>query len=371
MHTSCEVLIIGGGIAGLSLASELAQRRGTGDGVVLVESEATLAHHTSGRSAQQLILGYGPPPVQELTRLTVAHLLEPTPAPPRPVAWPARTVVIGTAEQLRAEATPISTPLTRAQVLELCPTLSPMPQSVLEGGLLEEASVRTDAPALLEWHRSRAVADGVRILTSAPVTGAHHNGHEWTVNAGEHQLQARQVVNAAGSWADRVAELFGAAPLGLRPLRRTAALVRLEQPLDPAHPMVVTAEDGWYFRPDPEGALLSPSEAVEAEPGDAQPHPGDVERLVAEVDSLTSLGITEVIRSWTGLRTEAADGVPVCGFDAKVPGLLWLAGQTGYGFQTSWGMARAASDLLVDGAVGPWCTPETVEALDPARFTRG
>lgn len=231
--------------------------------------------------------------------------------------------------------------------------------------------MRTDAPALLEWHRARATGAGVRIVTSAPVTAAAHERGRWTVTAGEHVLAARQVVDAAGAWADDVAALFGAARLGLRPLRRTAAVVGLERPLDASHPMVVTAGDGWYYRPDAEGALISPSEAVEQAPGDARPRPGDVERLVASINAVTDLRITGIERSWTGLRTEAADGVPVCGFDAAAPGFLWLAGQTGYGFQTSSAMARAAADLLVEGAVGPWCTPGTAAALDPGRLLAG
>ena len=95
MDPACDVLIIGGGIAGLSLASELAERRGSGAGIVLAETEPVLAHHTSGRSAEQLIPSYGPAPVRELTGATVARLLDPHPAPPRPLAWPSRMVLVG------------------------------------------------------------------------------------------------------------------------------------------------------------------------------------------------------------------------------------------------------------------------------------
>ena len=117
-------------------------------------------------------------------------------------------------------------------------------------------------------------------------------------------------------------------------------------------------------------ALVSPSEAVPSEPCDAQPVLEDVEDLLGRLNTVTSLGATGIERAWTGLRTEAPDGVPVCGADADVPGLLWLAGQGGYGFQTSAAMARAAADVLLDGTVGPWCSRETAAALDPGRFRR-
>lgn len=366
-----DVLIIGGGIAGLSLASELADRRGSGAGIVLAETEPALAHHTSGRSAEQLIPSYGPEPVRELTAVTVAGLLDPRPAPPRPLAWPSRMVLVGTGAGLRAQAVPGMQELSRAALAELCPELACSPPEAVAGGLLDATSVRTDAAALVAWHRDRATAAGARILTGAPVRAAEPDGEGWRATAGGQRIRARQVVVAAGAWADEVAGRFGAAPLGLRPLRRTAALVRLARPLAPDHPMVVAAGSGWYYRRAGDGALVSPSEAVPSEPCDAQPVLEDVEDLVARLNAVTSLGATGIERAWTGLRTEAPDGVPVCGPDPDVPGLLWLAGQSGYGFQTSTAMARAAADLLLDGAVGPWCSRDTAAALDPGRFRRG
>lgn len=368
MDLDCDVLVIGGGIAGLSLASELARRRGTGAGVVLAEAEPRPAHHTSGRSAEQLIPSYGPAPVRELTELTVAALLAPDPDAERPVAWPSTVVVVGAGEALRAEAVPGMTALDRDAVLGLCPELACAPAAEVEGGLLDTTSVRTDAAALVERHRRAAEAAGARVLLRAPVTAAAREDGAWAVRAGTHRVRARQVVVAAGAWADAVAGLFGAAPLGLVPLRRTAAFVRLARPLAEDHPMVVAAGDAWYYRRAGAGALVSPAEAVPSEPCDARPVAADVDALVARLDELTCLGITGVERAWTGLRTEAADGVPVCGPDPEVPGLLWLAGQSGYGFQTSTAMARAAADLLLEGAVGPWCTPATAAALDPARL---
>ncbi|MFI7483709.1 NAD(P)/FAD-dependent oxidoreductase [Kocuria sp. M1R5S2] len=370
MDPVCDVLVIGGGIAGLSLVSELAGRRSGGSGVVLAESEPVLAHHTSGRSAEQLTPSYGPPPVRELTALTVAALLDPRPAPPRPLAWPSSKVLVGTVDQLRAESAPGTQELSRAALVELCPELACSPAELVQAGRLDTSSVRTDAAALVAWHRDRAAAAGVRILTGAPVTALDADDGGFTVTAGPHRLRARRVVDAAGAWADGVASLAGAAPLGLRPLRRTAALVRLAKPLAPDHPMVVAADHRWYYRRHGDGALVSPCEAVPSEPCDALPVAEDVEDLVAILNAVTSLGITGVVRAWTGLRTESPDGVPVCGFDPDVPGLLWLAGQSGYGFQTSSAMARAAADLLLEDAVGPWCSPGTAAALDPARFRR-
>lgn len=368
MRIDAQIVVIGGGIAGLSLVSELSRRRCTGHGIVLLEAEATLAAHTSSRSAQHLSPGYGPPAVRELTQLTVTQLRKGLEDLDRPVVWSCPTVVVGSEAALAAEDSFTSTRISREEVLALCPELAAMPQAELVGGLFEDDAVRSDASALLEWHRETAELAGVRILRDARVTAARRDDGAWSVTAGSAEVRAPVVVNAAGAWADQVGALFGAQPLGLQPLRRTAALVDLAQPLAPDHPVVVTANGGWYYRADGDGALISSGEAEPEDPCDAQPHPGQMEDLAQTINSVTSLGITGIRRAWTGQRTAAPDGVPVCGFDPEVAGFLWLAGQSGYGFQTSTAMARAAADLLLEGIIGTWCTLETTEALNPARF---
>lgn len=368
MRIEAQIVVIGGGIAGLSLVSELTRRRSTGHRIVLVEAESTLAHHTSSRSAQHLSPAYGPAPVRELTQRTVAQLAKGLEGLQGPVIWRCPTVVVGSEAQLAAESTFSSTRISRDAVIELCPELAPMRPESLVGGLFEDDAVRLDAAALLDWHRRIATEAGARILTEAPVTAASYDSGAWVITAGSHELRSPVVVNAAGAWADEVAQLFGAESLGLQPLRRTAALVSLEQPLAQDHPVVVTADGGWYYRADPVGALISSGEAEPEGPRDAQPHSGQMDALVEQINAVTSLGITGILRSWTGQRTAAPDGVPVCGFDPQIPGLLWLAGQSGYGFQTSTALARAAADLLLENLIGSWCSVETAQALSPTRF---
>ncbi|WP_345152541.1 NAD(P)/FAD-dependent oxidoreductase [Arthrobacter ginkgonis] len=356
-HAFCDVLIIGGGIAGLSLASALAEHAD----VVLLEAEPTLAHHTSARSAQQLVPGYGPPPVRELTRATLAALAALPDA--RRLVWPSRFMVVGRAADVQAHRTEAMETITHAEACALVPALLP---EAFESAALDTTSVRTDATALIEHHRALAAARGARILTGHRVDAAEKHDPGWLVSAGKTTIRAARVVNAAGAWADRVAALFGAEPLGLVPLRRTAAYVDVARPLPPETPMVSSADNTWYFRPEGQRVLVSPSEAVPSEPCDAQPVPREVDAVVAKVDSVTTLGITGVQRAWTGLRTEAPDGVPVVGFDPAVEDFFWLAGQGGFGFQTSSGIAALAVGLLE--GVRPKGSAETLAALDPGRF---
>ncbi|MDQ0676388.1 D-arginine dehydrogenase [Pseudarthrobacter siccitolerans] len=342
MAAQYDVLIVGGGIAGLSLASALAGNCS----VALVEAEQELAYHTSSRSARQLIPSYGPPVVQELTVRTLELIAARDAGLPEPVLTPRSFMLIGSEQAVAAEASGHMRSITQAEALELCPAL--VPDSFAAAGL-DTGSFGCNAPLLLEDHRQRALAAGADIITGARVHSAQRLGSGWQVGAGMEAFEAGVLVNAAGAWADELAVISGVEKLGLQPYRRTAAIAAVERPLPEHSPMVAAADNTFYFRREGGDVLISPSESVPSGPEDAKPRPGDVERLVARLNQVTTLGITEVRRAWTGLRTEAADGVPVAGFDAEAPGFYWLAGQGGYGFQTSSAMAELAAAQILAG----------------------
>lgn len=360
----CDVLIVGGGIAGLSLASALAPF----SSVVLVEAEGTLGYHTSSRSARQLIPSYGPGPVLDLTRRTLDLLDGVQSSTGLPLTVPRAFLLIGTEDEVDAAMNGSMRRVPHAEALALCPQLRP---DAFTAAAIDTDCVGTDTDLLLDYHRRRAGDDGVIILTGAEVTSAHYDGAGWSVRAGYRPISAEVVVNAAGAWADGLADVCGVAPQGLVPLRRTAAIVAATHAPPVGTPMVAAADDAFYYRPDAEGILISPCEAEPAEPGDAQPHPGDVERLIDHLGTVTDLGITGVVRAWTGLRTQRASGLPVVGFDAAHPGFFWLAGQGGYGFQTSSGIAELATILLTgadpeDLGADPVRIRAAAEALRPA-----
>ncbi|WP_026549626.1 FAD-binding oxidoreductase [Arthrobacter sp. Br18] len=348
MNLECDVLIIGGGIAGLSLASELAPHRS----IVLAEAEPTLAYHTSSRSARQLIPSYGPPEVQDLTRRTLEILTALQAETGLALTAPRAFLLVGSARDVAAKASGSMRPIPHSEALELCPQLQP---DVFEAAGIDTTCVGADTDLLLEYHRRAAEDAGVIVLTRSRVTEARYDDDAWLVRAGRRDVRAGVVVNAAGAWADAVADLCGAAPQGLIPFRRTAAIVAAACVPDTRMPMVAAADDSFYFRAENRGLLISPCESVPAVAGDAQPNPGDIDTLIERLNSITTLGITSVTRSWTGLRTQTARGLPVVGFDPGVPGLFWLAGQGGYGFQTSSGLAELATGLLTGtgDATGP------------------
>jgi len=353
------MIIIGGGIAGISLGRELSAR---GHQVTLLEAEDQLAYHTSGRSAEQLVLGYGPPAVRELTDITVNMLHDQQQTLPEPVVWPSTFLMVGTQTEIDEAAYPGQVRLDTAAVRELAPELRP---DRLFAGALDERSLRVTAQTMIDW----LVADSpnLDIRCGEQVTHAKFEENIWSVTTTHATYQAETVINAAGAWADQIAELFGITALNLTPLRRTAAILEIDKPLESDRPMIMKA-DGYYYRYQDQRAILaSPQEAVPSPPEDAQPRSEDVDALIQEIEADTTLHVTSVRQAWTGLRTAAADGVPVVGF-AEHPGFFWLAGQSGYGFQTSLGMARLAAELILDGVAGEWISAESVAALAPSRL---
>ncbi|TVU60650.1 FAD-binding oxidoreductase [Paenarthrobacter nitroguajacolicus] len=362
MASNYDVVIVGGGIGGLSLAAALAGKCS----VALVEAEQSLAFHTSSRSARQLIPSYGPDVVQELTVRTLEMLAERDADAAEPILTPRGFMLVGDEETVHAEASGTMHPITHDEAMRLCPALNP--GSFTAAGL-DNGSFGCNAPLLLEEHRQTAEAAGVDIITGAKVHSAQRLGSGWQVGAGTEGFQSGVVVNAAGAWADELAVISGVEKLGLQPYRRTAAIVNVENPLTPETPMVCAADYSFYFRPEGNQVLISPSETVPSGAEDAKPYPGDVEKLIRNLNEVTTMGIRSVDRAWTGLRTEAADGIPVVGFDAEAPGFFWLAGQGGYGFQTSSAIAELAASLILGHVTADSPESRTAEQLAAVRWS--
>ncbi len=346
MTTTADVAIIGGGIAGLSLAAAIGRRAR----VVVLEAEDRLFHHTSSRSAEQMQPTYGPAPVRRLTSASIprvqaiaASLGHPI-FTPRPLLWVSTTSDRAHLDELLATVQGLEE-LDAAEAVRLLPALRR--DAVLAAGI-DRSAVEVDVPALLEAYRATAVAAGVTILPGSRVETADRIGDAWRVTAGASVVEAPLVVNAAGAWVERIAALFGARSRRLQPLRRTVAVaVPTGRAVDPAWPMAADVADTVYFRPRGAAVLASALEDEPSEPEDARPRPEVVATVLDRVNAVTDLALTTAETSWTGLRTLAPDAVPVVGRDDEVPGFYWLAGQGGYGIQTSAALGAVVADDLL------------------------
>ena len=223
-------------------------------------------------------------------------------------------------------------------------------------------------PLLLAWYRADAVATGTTVVTGSRVTAAERVGGAWRLTAGTETVEAPVVVNASGAWVDTVAALFGVRPRGLTPKRRTVVVAPASRPIDPLWPMAADVADTFYFRPRGDAVLASALEDLVSVPEDATPFDHDVATIIERVDAATDLELGTPITTWTGLRTLSPDTSPVVGFDEDVPGFYWLAGQGGYGIQTSAALAQVAAADLVGAEHGLAGLDDVPAQLSPARF---
>jgi D-arginine dehydrogenase len=360
-----DVAVIGGGMAGVSIASELA---GT-HSVSVLEQESQLAHHATGRSAAAFLESYGGPEVRALTRAS-RPLLEAAPVDAplltrRPLLWiagPGRETAIAS---LRRQQHRLSA-LSPAEAQRMC---SVVRTDWVTAAVVEADAQDIDVAALHQAYVREARRKGVAVSRDSRISEVAQDGRGWRLRHAGGTVAAGVVVNAAGAWADRVAGLFGGRPCGLRPLRRTVVIARTRQPVPPSWPLVADVDDTFYFRPDGPHVLVSPADETPSEPCDARPDEADIARAIDRVNLATTLGIRSVVTAWAGLRTFAVDRVPVMGWDPEVRGLFWLAGQGGYGIQTAPALARLAAGVLRRDPAPALTAPDLDPlALSPARF---
>jgi D-arginine dehydrogenase len=359
-----DVVVIGGGIAGVSIAYELAAHRR----VTLLEAESSLAIHSTGRSAATYLPGHGGPQVRVLinaSRPRFARLAEELGAPallcPRPVLWAAfddhgeQKLRADLAEQ--AHEPDAAVELSPEEALARCPVLR---RGMLRVAAVTETACDLDAMALHQAYVRGLRQRGGCVRVATPVTGLAPVSGGWRVHCGsDGVLHTADVVDAAGAWADLIAGLAGVPALGLRPLRRTIVVARvpdpgrLRTPSGGALPMVVEARERWYFKAEGNNLLLSPGDETTVEPGDVRPDPLDVALALERVEAVTGLGLRSVQSSWAGLRSFVADRAPVVGAWPQHPGFHFFAGQGGSGIESAPALAALGAAIVIGGSPPP------------------
>ena len=368
-----EVIIVGGGIAGASLAYFLTER-GVTD-VLLLEREPQPGYHATGRSAATLSELDVVATWRELKVLGARFLRHPPPGfAETPLVVPSGVMLLFREPEwsaLRQAAPAIEQAGIRLVLLSPAEAVARVPVLLVErfaGAALVPDDGHIDVHALLWGYLGHAKRRGVEQRFGVEVRGVRVEAGRCTgVLTADGELAARWVVNAAGAWAGRVGVLAGAAPIALVPHRRT--IVTFAAPVDVrGWPLVQSDADRLYFAPESGGLLLSPMDEEPMEPCDARPDDEVIAQGFARLAGLAPSLVPQALRRrWSGLRTFAPDRVPVVGEDARVPGFFWLAGQGGAGIETSGALGQIAADLLVAGKTERF----DARALSAARFAAG
>ncbi len=373
-----DVAVIGGGIAGASVAAYLVPNAS----VVVVEREPQPGYHATGRSAALFSEIYGNVPVRALSRASRAFLQSPpadfaaapilTPRGALHLGGRADSDLLDRAFETSHRLVPSVARITAAEVLRKVPAMRP--EAVDGGGVFEPDARDIDTNGLLQGFLRRVRNGGGKILLDAPVTALDSDRSGWRLVAGGREIRAGLVVNAAGAWGDSLAALAGADPVGLVPKRRTAFLVTPPAGMDTRDwPLTIGAHEDLYFKPDAGKLLVSPADETPSEPVDAQPDEMDIAIAADRLAQRTTIEVRRIEHKWAGLRTFAPDKTPVVGFDPAVAGFFWLAGQGGYGFQTAPAMARLAAALISGRGIPSEIQDQgvTADQLSPARFAAG
>lgn len=355
MTQTADFIVIGGGIAGLSVAARLAEH----GQVVVLEAEAAVGYHSSGRSAAFYHFGLGNPLVRGLTAWSRPFF----DAPPEgftdvPLATPKPALFIATQEML-PELEALGNEMRRftdtvedadeARMRALCPLLR-FGGDAIVAGLVDHGGRSLDADALLQGFARKARSHGI-VLVRHRVATLTRQGSDWTATteAGD-SYTAPIIVNAAGSWADRIAGLAGVQPIGLQPKRRTIIVFDPPEGTDVRDwPFIKTPGDVFYILPQGNRLLACPNDETDSEPCDAQAEEYDQALAAWRVEQFTTMPVPRITGRWAGLRSFVKDRMPVAGFAPDAPGFFWLAGQGGFGLQTSPAMSALAAALVTGG----------------------
>lgn len=348
-----DTLIIGGGIAGLSAAARIAQHGET----IVLERESSPGFHASGRSATFCHFGIGDGLVHKLTALSKATFSAPPEDGYPPLARRMAALFIARVDEVNeldrlTRTTRVHSPDARqvdgAALRDIVPLLK-TGAGGFAGGLYDPDAYKLDSDAMLQTNIRALRRAGGAVTTDAPVDAIRYDGNLWIVDTPIETYAAKRIVNAAGAWADEIAILAGVKPLGLTPFKRTIIAFRPPEGEDVSGwPFTKTVGDGFYMLPEGSGQLLaSPMDETISPPCDVQPDEETVALAAWQVEQATTMPIKRIDHKWSGLRTFAPDKRPVAGYAPDAPGFFWLAGQGGFGLQTSPAMAMAAEALLL------------------------
>ncbi len=360
-----DIAIVGAGIAGASLAAEVAAHRS----VILIEAEAQPGYHSTGRSAAFWDESYGGPLVQPLTTASGPFLANPpTEFHDGPLMHRRGALHIGTGAQSRLASVMLADFARSGVEIEVADRamferIVPGIRSDWTHGLWEPACADIDVAALHSAYLRQAKRLGAKLLCSARLEAANWRGGQWHMHAGGRHLTTRQIVNAAGAWADEVADIAGLKNLGIQPYRRTIAQLDVEPGAPADLPLVIALDGSFYFKPDAGGKLwLSPHDETATPACDAAPDELDVAIAIDRLQQVVDWRIKRVEHKWAGLRSFAPDRLPVIGPDPINPAFFWFAGQGGFGIQTAPAAAKLAASMIVTDLATP-------SGVDGSRFS--
>lgn len=390
--TTAEIVIIGGGVIGASIAYQLAVRGATN---ITVLERDSIASGSSGRAtggirqqfADELDIRFSQEGVRFYEQFTREHPSPDTPPQaqrPRfyqhgylflvtePASWQAmqRHVAL---QQTLGVPTQLLTP---ADVQRQVPQLL---VDDLLGATLCPTDGYSDPGAMARALLYEAQTRGVKVIEHAPVVGiAVEHGKVQAVHTPHDIIATHTIINATGAYAALVAQLAGIADLPVRPLRRQLYLTKPIAALPDTLPMVVDLQTGFHFRPRDGGIVVTmPMPTSEEEERSNQVLAP--EAFALSVNETLWFAIqaearkrypplvdSPIVRTWSGLYEMTPDEHPILG-PTEIEGFLCACGFSGHGFMHAPMAAKLMTELLLDGT----STSSDIGKFSIERFRNG
>ena len=359
MRKTYDFAVIGAGIAGSSIAAELAEHVN----VVILEAEAQPGYHATGRSAAFWEECYGGPLIAPLTLASGQFLREGGFLSPRGALYIGQGKDSPALDAFEDRFAHTAATFSRVGKDFLSRSIPGLKQPWVDG-ISQPDCCDIDVAALHAFYLKRGRERGVSLRNGFRVYRAERKDGNWRIESeGGETVEAAHIVNAAGAWAGEMAQLAGAQPIAVSPLRRTVAQLRVD-PVPPADmPLVLDIAGSFYFKPDAGRIWLSPHDETPTEACDAAPEELDVAQAIARLETVVDWRIEAVERRWAGLRSFAADRLPVFGPDTQSENFYWFAGQGGSGIQTSPAAAAVAASIILESEA-----PAPYAAIDPSPY---
>ena len=325
MSDRSDIIIIGGGMAGISAAAKLAPHAS----VTVLERETSLGYHSTSRSAAIFIRNYGNATLRALNASSESEFIEPAGISDRSLLSPRGEMLFGmeselpTLEAYAEGATGIDW-LSRTEALDLVPILRP---ERVDGAIIERGAQEIDVDRMLQGYARLTRGHGAKIVSNAGVTALSWAAGVWHLDTSQGTFEAPVIVNASGAWADEVAILAGLGPLGLQPMRRSAVLIPAPDGHDISRwPLFADASDGFYAKPDAGRLMISPVDEDPVAPHDVWADDMVLAEGLDRYEQAVTVPVTRVERNWAGLRTFAPDRTPVVGRTGRI----WYPNSPGF-----------------------------------------
>ena len=357
MSEKFDIAVIGGGIAGISVAARLSKHAKIG----LWEQEDFLAHHSSSRSAAVFISDYGNSDVCELNLITFSELQSKF---PNILKQRGLMSLEKKGETGKFNKQAKSLGLSPISVIEAKEKASIIDLKSVKQAAWRDDVFDIDTDLLIQALRKECLSNGVQIFTNSAINKIERNNKKWILNS---KIQSEILINASGAWADGIAQLANLKPKNIQPFKRSMARVEVDTSDNLSSlPVLFGSDDTWYAKPDAGSMIVSPADVSPCQPHDAWADEEDIAMGIYNFEMMVETKVRKLTSNWAGLRSFSPDQSLVIGPDADDSNFFWLAGQGGYGFQTCLAASQIAEDLLFNQS--PQVPNNLSEKFSPYRF---